>query len=85
MHALALHVRAGLAPELQGLRVVAKLDTDLLQYPVGIGLDKRQALLVQHLVGPDLAMDEGLLGTGSAARTRRPPRRRAATIAARAP
>ncbi len=56
-HPLTLHVGAGGAPDLQRLRVVAKLDTDLVQDRFRIALDQRQAFLVQHFVVRNLARD----------------------------
>ena len=49
MDAGALHVGAGLLPQLQALLVAAELDADLLENGVGIVLDDLQPLLVQHL------------------------------------
>jgi hypothetical protein len=53
MHPLALDVGTGLLPHAERFGVVAELDADFLQHAVGIGLDQRQALLVEHLVGLD--------------------------------
>src|SRR5690606_13951949 len=39
-HALALHVGAGLPPQIDRLRIVAELDADLLKYRVCIGFDE---------------------------------------------
>ena len=54
MHALALDVGAGVLPQRQRLGIVAEIDADLLEHRVGIGLDQRQAFLVEHLVDVDL-------------------------------
>ena len=84
MHALALHVGAGVLPQLQRLGVVAEDDADLFQHRVGVLLDEGEALLVEHLVDLDLAADVGELLAGAAARARRAPRRRAAARSPRA-
>ena len=74
MHALALDVGAGLLPHRQRFGVVAELDADLLEDPVGIGLDQRDAFLVENLVDLYAAADIGELlprpaaGTCGAAR-----------------
>ena len=47
--ALAVDVGAGLADQAQGVRVATELDPDLLEDRVGVVLDERQALLVEHL------------------------------------
>ena len=41
----------------QRLGVVAEVDADLFQHRVGIVLDEVEALLVEHLVERDLALD----------------------------
>ncbi len=82
MHAAAIHVGAGFLPHRQRFLVVAEFDADLLKDQVGIRLDQRQALLVEHLVVLELAADEGKSATGRLpARVARlasapPPRRR---------
>src|SRR5690606_12471244 len=48
------------------LGVVAELDADLLEDRVGIGLDQRDAFLVQHLVERDFPLDIGKLRAGAA-------------------
>ena len=58
-HPLALHVRTGLAPDVQGLGVIAKINADLFQNGVGIVLNDGQTLFVQHLVIGDFAGDVG--------------------------
>ena len=73
MDAGALHVGAGLFPQLQALVVAMELDADLLENDVGIVLDDLQPLLAQHLHDGCPAADERqLLDLGTAAR--RPPR-----------
>ncbi len=49
---------AGILEQLQRLGVVADLDADLGQQPIGLRLDQRQAFLAQQLVRWDLATDE---------------------------
>ena len=49
-HALAVDVGAGGLPDGQRFRVVAVLDADFREDGVGVALDRREALLVQHLV-----------------------------------
>ena len=48
--AVVLDVGACLAPELDGLRVAANLEPDVLQQAVGVLLDSGERLLAQHLV-----------------------------------
>ena len=61
VHALALHVGAGVAPQAQGLGVAAELDADLLEDRLGIGLDDLHRLAAQQLHGRELAADIGVL------------------------
>ena len=82
MHALPAHIGPGLFPELQGLRVVAKLDADFFENDIGIVFDQRQTFLVQNLVGPDLAGDVRHGGTGTAAAARCPAGRSPPPLAA---
>jgi hypothetical protein len=71
MHPLAPHVGAGLAPKLQRLGVVAKLDADLLEHRIGVLLDQGEAFLVENLVDLDPAPDIGERLAGTAAGARR--------------
>ncbi len=57
----ALHIGAGLLPQLERLRLVAELDADFLQDGVGIALDDAEALFVQHRHQRNLADDIGVL------------------------
>src|SRR5690606_36151928 len=85
MHALALHVRAGVAPKLQRLRIVAKLDADLLEHGVGVLLDERESFLVEDFIHLDLASDVGERLAGAAAGARRPACRSSAARTSTAP
>ncbi len=71
MHPLALHVGAGVLPDLQGFRIVLEVEADLFQHGLGIVLDQGQAFLGQHLVIGDVAGDEGD-GVGGAGQARGP-------------
>ena len=55
---LALHVGAGIVPELQDLRVIAKINANFVQDHLRIGLDLSQAFLVEKHRGRDLSRDE---------------------------
>src|SRR5690606_35488663 len=85
MHPLALYIRAGSLPQFQRLGIVAELNSDLFQDRIGIGLDKRQALLIQNLIERHLAPDIGHLLTRAAAGARRPAGGGAAALASSAP
>ena len=80
MHPVAAHVGPGPAPELQRRRVVGEPHAGLLQHRLGIGLDQRQPLLVEDLVGRDPPPDERR-GPDPRRRALRPPRRPAAAPA----
>ena len=58
-HPLAGDFGAGLAPNVQGLGVVTKVDADFLQDGVGIALDDGQVFGVQHFIEGNVARDEG--------------------------
>ena len=63
--ALALDVGAGVAEQPKRVGVAAELETDLLEDRVGVVLDQREALLVEHLERGELAGQErDVLGVG---------------------
>ena len=71
MHPLTADIGTGVAPQLQRLLVVTKLDTNLFEHPVGIRFNQRQAFFVEHLVFADLAGDVDVLRPRPAAASRR--------------
>jgi hypothetical protein len=71
MHAVALHVGAGVLPHGERFRIIAKNDAGLFEHRVCILLDEGEALLVEHLVDLDRALDVGLLDARTAAGARR--------------
>ncbi len=60
--ALAGHVRPGLFPQAQRLRVAPELDPHLLEDGLGIGLDDLDRFRAQQLHRFELAADVGVLG-----------------------
>src|SRR6202022_2132811 len=48
MHPFTFHVGAGGLPDLERLRVIAKIDADLLANRIGVVLHQREAFLAQH-------------------------------------
>jgi hypothetical protein len=71
-HPFAVHVGAGVLPDLERLRVLAELDADFLQHRLGVVLDERQPLLGEGLVERDLAGDELPLAKAAAGAHRAP-------------
>ncbi len=59
MDALAFHIAASLAKQIQRLGVVAKVDAHLFKNRVAVALDQRQALFAQHFINGNLARDVG--------------------------
>ncbi len=58
-HAFSIHVRAGLAPQLQRAWKLAKLDAYFLQHRVSVVLDQLERLFVEHLEVRNPAVDPG--------------------------
>src|SRR5262249_48287863 len=56
-YALALDVSARVLPDLQRLRIVAEVDTDLLEDGIGVVLEQLQPVSCEHLVVRDLPCD----------------------------
>ena len=69
MHPLAADIASGVAKDLKRLGILEKIDPDLLQNGLGIGLDDLRRFVAQDVDRRDLAGDVGrcLLYTSDAA------------------
>ena len=73
MHTLAADIAPGILEQCQRLCIFQKIDTDLFQNGLGIGLDDFSCLVGQNIDGRCVAGDEGRR-LRPAARTQLPPR-----------
>ena len=58
-HALALHVAAGSAEDVEDLVIADKIHAGLLEDQIGIVFDQGQTFFSKHIEGSELALDIG--------------------------
>jgi hypothetical protein len=71
-HPFAIHVRTGIAQQLERLGITAELHADVLQDGIGIVLDELEAFLAQQTKSIEVPLDIGRAGrTGTLSRDAR--------------